>query len=93
MIPKRDITLADESRKTVVVSLWNDLATGIGQELLDMADQSPVIAIKSLKVGDFQGVSLSTISRSNVVINPESPEAKKLKSWYAFWIEPADKIK
>ncbi|KFK27877.1 hypothetical protein AALP_AA8G440800 [Arabis alpina] len=57
MIPKRDITLADESKKTVVVSLWNDLATGIG-------------------------VSLSTINRSNVVINPESPEAKKLKSWY-----------
>ncbi|CAH8389644.1 unnamed protein product [Eruca vesicaria subsp. sativa] len=83
MIPKRDITLADESKKTVVVSLWNNLATGIGQELLDMADKSPVIAIKSLKVGDFQGVSLSTISRSNVVINPESPEAKKLKSWYA----------
>ncbi|KAJ4871999.1 Replication protein A 70 kDa DNA-binding subunit D [Raphanus sativus] len=82
MIPKRDITLADESKKTVVVSLWNDLATGVGQELLDMADESPVIAIKSLKVGDFQGVSLSTISRSNVVINPESPEAKKLKSWY-----------
>ncbi|XP_010483760.1 PREDICTED: replication protein A 70 kDa DNA-binding subunit D-like [Camelina sativa] len=82
MIPKRDITLADESKKTVVVSLWNDLATGIGQELLDMADKSPVIAIKSLKVGDFQGVSLSTISRSNVVINPESPEAKKLKSWF-----------
>ncbi|XP_006280119.2 replication protein A 70 kDa DNA-binding subunit D [Capsella rubella] len=82
MIPKRDITLADESKKTVVVSLWNDLATGIGQELLDMADKSPVIAIKSLKVGDFQGVSLSTISRSNVVINPVSPEAKKLKSWF-----------
>ncbi|KAL0890497.1 hypothetical protein Bca101_014480 [Brassica carinata] len=82
MIPKRDITLADESKKTVVVSLWNNLATGIGQELLDMADKSPVIAIKSLKVGDFQGVSLSTISRSNVVINPESLEAKKLKSWY-----------
>ncbi|CDY23091.1 BnaC07g30960D [Brassica napus] len=82
MIPKRDITLADESKKTVVVSLWNNLATSIGQELLDMADKSPVIAIKSLKVGDFQGVSLSTISRSNVVINPESPEAKKLKSWY-----------
>ncbi|XP_048595412.1 replication protein A 70 kDa DNA-binding subunit D-like isoform X2 [Brassica napus] len=82
MIPKRDITLADESKKTVVVSLWNDLATGVGQELLDMADKSPVIAIKSLKVGDFQGVSLSTIRRSNVVINPESPEAKKLKSWF-----------
>lgn len=42
-------------KKTVVVSLWNDLATNVGQELLDMSDKSPVVAIKSLKVGDFQG--------------------------------------
>lgn len=39
----------------MVVSLWNDLATGVGQELLDIADKSPIVAIKSLKVGDFQG--------------------------------------
>ncbi|KAM3216905.1 hypothetical protein P3L10_026347 [Capsicum annuum] len=49
-VPKRDITIADEMKKTVVVSLWNDLATNVGQELLDMADKSPVLAIKSLKV-------------------------------------------
>lgn len=42
-------------RKTVVVSLWNELATSTGQELLDNVDKSPVIAIKSLRVGDFQG--------------------------------------
>jgi len=35
--------------------LWNDLATTVGQELLDMVDQSPIVAIKSVKVGDFQG--------------------------------------
>lgn len=98
-------------KKTVVVSLWNDLATDVGQELLDMADKSPVVAIKSLKVGDFQGdyfslsrtcsclhglvtatisyfldcfsgVSLSTLSKSNIVVNPDLPEAKKLRSWY-----------
>ncbi|KAK7388866.1 hypothetical protein VNO78_23693 [Psophocarpus tetragonolobus] len=83
-IPKRDITIADETKKTVVVSLWNDLATNTGQELLDMADKSPVVAIKSLRVGDFQGVSLSTISRSVVMVNPDIPEAKKLRSWYDF---------
>ncbi|KAK1387998.1 Replication protein A subunit [Heracleum sosnowskyi] len=81
-IPKRDITIADESKKTVVVSLWNDLATTVGQELLDIADQYPVVALKSLKVGDFQGVSLSALSRSVIVVNPETPESKKLKSWY-----------
>ncbi|URD95318.1 Replication protein [Musa troglodytarum] len=81
-IPKRDITIADDSNKTVNVSFWNDLATDVGQQLLDMVDTSPVVAIKCLKVGDFQGVSLSTLSRSTVVINPSLPETKKLRSWY-----------
>lgn len=39
----------------MVVSLWNDLANTIGQELFDIADTSPIVAIKSLKVSDFQG--------------------------------------
>ncbi|XVF49955.1 hypothetical protein PTKIN_Ptkin04bG0057800 [Pterospermum kingtungense] len=81
-IPKRDITVADETKRTVVVSLWNELANTIGQELFDMADKSPIVAIKSLKVSDFQGVSLSTLGKSTVLINPDVPEAKKLRSWY-----------
>ncbi|XP_044485289.1 replication protein A 70 kDa DNA-binding subunit B [Mangifera indica] len=82
MVPKRDITVADETKRTVVVSLWNDLATNLGQELLDVVDQSPVVAIKSLKVGDFQGISLSAVGRSTVLINPDIPESKKLKAWF-----------
>ncbi|KAH7851810.1 hypothetical protein Vadar_016752 [Vaccinium darrowii] len=81
-IPKREITIADESKKTVVVTLWNDLATTVGQELLDISDKSPVVAIKSLKVGDFQGVSLSTLSKSIIVVNPDTPESNKLRSWF-----------
>lgn len=27
------------------------------------------------------GVSLSTLSKSVIVVNPETPEAKKLRSW------------
>lgn len=44
---------------TVVVSLWNDLATTLGQELLELVDTAPVVAIKALKVGDFQGITNS----------------------------------
>ncbi|KVH98484.1 Nucleic acid-binding, OB-fold [Cynara cardunculus var. scolymus] len=69
-------------KKTVVVSLWNVLATDIGQKLLDMADESPIVAIKSLRVSDFQGVSLSTLGKSIVEINPDIPESNKLRSWY-----------
>ncbi|KAF5730186.1 replication protein A 70 kDa DNA-binding subunit B [Tripterygium wilfordii] len=81
-VPKRDIVIADDTKKTVVVSLWNELATDVGQELLDNVDKSPIIAIKSLKVGDFQGVNLSTLPRSIMQVNPDTPEAKKLRSWY-----------
>ena len=38
-----------------MVSLWNELANDVGQELFDIADKSPIVAIKSLKVSDFQG--------------------------------------
>jgi replication factor A1 len=76
-----------------------------------MADSSPVVAIKSLKVSDFQGmqsnlcsiftgnqlltecrdncgaaiflvgVSLSTVGKSTLAINPDLHEAQNLKSW------------
>nr|GEV43822.1 replication protein A 70 kDa DNA-binding subunit B [Tanacetum cinerariifolium] len=82
-IAKRDIVIADDTKKTVVVSLWNSLATDLGQKLLDMADESPVVAIKSLRVSDFSGVSLSTVGKSIIEINPDTPDSQKLKSWYA----------
>ncbi|KAL5217328.1 hypothetical protein ABZP36_018012 [Zizania latifolia] len=81
-IPKRDIVVADDSNKTVTVSLWNDLATTVGQELLDIVDTAPIIAIKSLKVSDFQGVSLSTVGKSTIVANPDLPETQQLRAWY-----------
>ncbi|CAN0890906.1 Replication protein A 70 kDa DNA-binding subunit B, partial [Linum grandiflorum] len=52
---KRDSVIVDESKKTAVVELWNELATGTGQELLDIAGTNPVVAVKALKVGDFEG--------------------------------------
>ncbi|KAL7616788.1 hypothetical protein Lser_V15G00562 [Lactuca serriola] len=82
-VAKRDIVIADDTKKTVVISLWSDLATDLGQRLLEMADESPVVAIKSLRVSDFQGVSLSTVSKSIIEINPETPDSQKLKSWYS----------
>lgn len=45
----------DARKKTVVISLWNELANNVGQELFDIADKFPIVVIKSLKVSDFQG--------------------------------------
>ncbi|KAH9322348.1 hypothetical protein KI387_016987, partial [Taxus chinensis] len=81
-VPKREITIADASKKTVSLSLWNNLAKKEGQELLDIVDSCPVIAVRAVRVGDFSGVSLSTTGKSTIMMNPDLPEAQKLRSWY-----------
>eukprot|EP00250_Pteridium_aquilinum_P034781 c8088_g1_i1 orf=345-2195(-) len=82
-IPKRDVVIADESKKTVTVTLWNEAATVEGEKLLDLANESPVVLIRRLRVMEYQGVSLSANSTSILQINPDIPEAHKLRSWYS----------
>jgi len=111
-ILKLKITAWHCSKKTVVVTSLGDLATNIGEELLDISDKSPVVAIKFVKVWDFWGIAmwklrwllsstdankahishcwmsfvsgvyLSAMNRSLVMINPDVPEARKLRGWY-----------
>lgn len=44
--------------------------------------RQPVVAIKGARVSDFGGRSLSVLSSSTVVVNPDTPEAFKLRGWY-----------
>ncbi|KVI06370.1 Nucleic acid-binding, OB-fold [Cynara cardunculus var. scolymus] len=78
---QKDLVDKSSRKKSVVVCLWNDHATYLGQELLDMVDKSPVVAIKSLKVRDFRGVSLPTLPNSYIRINHDISQCLKLRSW------------
>lgn len=82
IVQKRDITIADDSTKTVNVAFWGELAMKVGSELMEMVDKAPIVAITCVRVGDFQGLSLSTLSNSNIAINPNIPESKTLRIWY-----------
>ena len=42
----------------------------------------PVVAIKTARVGDFNGKTLSTLGTSLVDIDPDVPEAGVLRSWW-----------
>ncbi|NXV83413.1 RFA1 protein, partial [Atlantisia rogersi] len=77
-VSKRNVHLMDTSGKLVTATLWGNEA-----EQFDGSRQ-PVIAIKGARVSDFGGRSLSVLSSSTVVINPDSPEAFKLRGWYEF---------
>ena len=75
-VNKRDLYLLDRSGHTVNCTLW-----GTEAEEFD-GSQFPVVAIKGARVSDFGGRSLSTVSSSSLVINPDIPEAHKLRGWF-----------
>lgn len=43
------------SQKTVVITLWNDMAIKEGATLSDTLTDAPILVAKALRVGDFQG--------------------------------------
>lgn len=51
--------------------------------LVQMAEQGqhPVVAVKTARVGDFNGKTLGTISTSLVDVDPDVPEAGTLRNW------------
>lgn len=75
-VSKRTLSLMDMSGKVVTVTLWGEEA-----EKFDGSSQ-PVIAIKGAKLSDFGGRSLSASFSSTLMINPDIPEAYKLRGWY-----------
>mmetsp|Transcript_39697 Transcript_39697/g.86448 ORF Transcript_39697/g.86448 Transcript_39697/m.86448 type:complete len:589 (-) Transcript_39697:400-2166(-) len=81
---RRDLTLLDANSKTVTMTVWNKLATDETAELPSLvASGTTVVAIKGVRASDYNGVSLSTLGRTVVSINPkELPEAEALREWF-----------
>lgn len=73
---KRDIVLVDRSNKEVNLTLW-----GADAQKFE-GSSNPVVAIKGVKVSDFNGRSLSVAMSSTLQINPDIREAHLLKGWY-----------
>ena len=87
-LARRDITLADASGRTVTLTLWGDAAGGVGAELeAAAADGSrgvpPLLAATRCRVGDYNGVSLSSLGRSVLTIDPPGDAAATtLATWW-----------
>ncbi|CAA0820448.1 Replication protein A 70 kDa DNA-binding subunit C [Striga hermonthica] len=81
---KRTLQLKDMSGRTVELTLWGNFCDAEGQKLQTMSDAGvfPVLAVKSCRVNDFCGKSVGTISTSQLFIEPEIPQALKLKAWF-----------
>ncbi|EIE20008.1 hypothetical protein COCSUDRAFT_19010 [Coccomyxa subellipsoidea C-169] len=79
-LARRDVTLVDQGAKTVVVTLWGSTAEEVGAQLEQQPDA--LISISSCRVTDFNGVSLSTVTRSGVSVEPEGERADALRRWW-----------
>ncbi|KAH9997570.1 replication factor-a protein [Russula vinacea] len=73
---KRDLIVVDNTEFSVRFTLWGKQAEQFSTPL------DSVIACKGVRVGDFNGVSLSLLSSGSMVVSPDIPEAHALKGWY-----------
>ncbi|XP_034487485.1 replication protein A 70 kDa DNA-binding subunit [Drosophila innubila] len=74
---KRDLTLVDMSNAAVTLTLWGDEAVNFDGHV------QPVILVKGSRINEFNGgKSLSMGGGSILKINPDMPEAHKLRGWF-----------
>jgi len=92
-LARRDVVLADSTGRSVVLTVWNALAScaaldeaaakasgaaGGGQQQRPM-----VLQVTNVRVGDYNGCSLSTVMRSELTAEPQgTPEADALREWW-----------
>jgi replication factor A1 len=73
---KRELTIVDDTSYSVRVTIWGKTATAFE------AKPESVLAFKGVKVSDFGGRSLSLMSSGTMAVDPDIPEAHRLKGWY-----------
>jgi replication factor A1 len=73
---KRELTLVDNSNFSVRLTIWGKTALSFD------AHPDSIVAFKGAKVSDFGGRSLSLLSSGSMSVDPDIPEAHKLKGWY-----------
>ncbi|KAL2714488.1 replication protein A 70 kDa DNA-binding subunit [Vespula squamosa] len=76
-LKKRDVMLIDESNTMISLSLW-----GADAEKFD-GSNNPIVAIRGARIGEFNGgKNLSCVMSSVLQVDPDIPEAHKLRGWY-----------
>lgn len=73
---RRNISLVDDSNFAIEVGLWNATAMDFNIPV------GSVVAVKGVKVQDFNGRSLSLTHSGSIMGNPDIAEAYLLKGWY-----------
>lgn len=57
-LSRRDVTLVDQSAKSVALTLWGALAEGVGAELEALSaagGEAPILAVSACRVSSYNG--------------------------------------
>ncbi|XP_026327130.1 replication protein A 70 kDa DNA-binding subunit isoform X1 [Hyposmocoma kahamanoa] len=77
LLKKREVTLVDSSGGAIVLTLWGNEAESFE------GSSNPVVCAKGARLTEFNGSkSLSTTQSTMLRLNPDLPEAHKLRGWY-----------
>jgi replication factor A1 len=81
---KCNLQLKDLSGCSVELTLWGSFVNSEGKQLQSMCElgQSPILAIKSCMVNEFNGKSVSSMPSSQLFVEPDCSEAQKLRDWF-----------
>eukprot|EP00253_Pinus_taeda_P005195 PITA_05195 len=83
-VNKQTIQLRDMSEYSIDAIFWGDSFNVVSQEISSLCatGNNPIIAIKSARIGEFNGKNISTIARTIILVDPDIEEAHALKSWF-----------
>jgi len=90
-LARRDLVVGDSTGRSVVLTVWNALAGSAALERAAAQAQAGgaggggrpmVLQVTSVRVGDYNGCSLSTVARSELTAEPASAEADALREWW-----------
>lgn len=73
---KRTLSLVDSTGACIKLTVW-----GSNTETMEV-ENFPVYALKSLRVSDYNGRTLTTTPGTTYFMNPDIREAHELKAWY-----------
>lgn len=73
---RRDVEIVDDSGACISLGLWGEQAIKFN------LPEGSVVALKGVRVTDFNGKSLSMGNTSSLFANPDIQEAYTLKGWY-----------
>lgn len=82
---KRSVIIRDDSNTSIELTLWGKYANEPGDQLQQAIQNGvhPILAVKSARVGDYNGRTLSTVASSTLSVDPlEEPAAVQLRQWY-----------